>query len=98
MDDDAVDAAGKRGDCGLADGDVRRALQGSAGSDAKTPYVLAEARVASVLGEDAEILERLSGAELSAHDCYEGPIFPAGIRPVRARASRGRCRSSPMSS
>jgi isoleucyl-tRNA synthetase len=39
-------------------------------------YLLAEARVGAVLGERAEVLERLSGSELAARfSSYEGPIF-----------------------
>src|SRR5271165_2626680 len=39
-------------------------------------FLLAEARVEAVLGEDAEILERLSGAELvERFGHYRGPIF-----------------------
>src|SRR6478735_1776083 len=39
-------------------------------------YLLAEARVQAVLGEDAEILERFSGAELrNRYGAYRGPIF-----------------------
>jgi isoleucyl-tRNA synthetase len=56
-----------------------RALQGADASGADTPYLLAEARVTSVLGEDAEILERMSGAELAdRYGCYDGPIFDMG--------------------
>jgi isoleucyl-tRNA synthetase len=44
-------------------------------------YVLAEARVAPVLGERAEILERFSGEELrERYRAYRGPIFPAPDR------------------
>jgi isoleucyl-tRNA synthetase len=44
-------------------------------------FLLAEARVEAVLGEDAEILERLSGAELRArYGHYRGPIFAASDR------------------
>jgi isoleucyl-tRNA synthetase len=44
-------------------------------------YLLAEARVEAVLGEQAEILERLSGAELvERFGHYEGPIFAAADR------------------
>jgi isoleucyl-tRNA synthetase len=43
--------------------------------------VLAEARVESVLGEDLEILERLSGAELvERFRAYRGPIFELADR------------------
>ncbi len=43
--------------------------------------VLAEARVGAVLGESAEILERLSGSELvERFGAYEGPIFAASDR------------------
>ncbi len=39
-------------------------------------YVLAAARVAAVLGEDAEVLDRYTGAELRERfGGYEGPIF-----------------------
>jgi len=42
-------------------------------------FVLAEARVEAVLGESAEILERLSGSELAErYRAYEGPIFNTG--------------------
>ncbi|HEY3864642.1 MAG TPA: isoleucine--tRNA ligase [Solirubrobacteraceae bacterium] len=42
-------------------------------------YLLAEARVAAVLGEGAEVLERMTGAELAArYGTYEGPIFAVG--------------------
>jgi isoleucyl-tRNA synthetase len=44
-------------------------------------YVLAEARVELVLGEEAELLERFSGAELvERYRSYEGPIFAATDR------------------
>ncbi|HEY0516092.1 MAG TPA: isoleucine--tRNA ligase [Solirubrobacteraceae bacterium] len=44
-------------------------------------FVLAEARVRAVLGEDAEVLETLSGVEVVARwGCYEGPIFAASDR------------------
>jgi isoleucyl-tRNA synthetase len=47
--------------------------------------VLAEARVAPVLGHDAEVLERFSGEDLRArYRAYEGPIFPAPDRPAGA--------------
>ncbi len=43
--------------------------------------MLAEARVAEVLGEQAEILERLTGAELvERYGHYRSPIFRAGDR------------------
>jgi isoleucyl-tRNA synthetase len=39
-------------------------------------YLLAEARVAAVLGEEAEILERMTGAALAErYSAYESPIF-----------------------
>jgi isoleucyl-tRNA synthetase len=39
-------------------------------------YLLAEARVAAVLGEGAEVLERMTGAQLAErYGSYEGPIF-----------------------
>jgi isoleucyl-tRNA synthetase len=42
-------------------------------------FVLAEARVQAVLGEQTEILERFSGSELAArYRSYEGPIFHTG--------------------
>ena len=42
-------------------------------------YLLAEARVAAVLGEDVEVLERISGAELAErYGSYAGPIFDTG--------------------
>ena len=44
-------------------------------------FMLAEARVAAVLGGDAEILERFTGAELAArYGSYHGPIFAAADR------------------
>jgi isoleucyl-tRNA synthetase len=44
-------------------------------------FVLAEARVAPVLGDAAEIVERFSGAELVArYRTYQGPIFAARDR------------------
>src|SRR6476659_897626 len=44
-------------------------------------YLLAEARVQAVLGEEAEILERFSGAELrNRYGAYRGPIFAAADR------------------
>jgi isoleucyl-tRNA synthetase len=48
-------------------------------------FVLAEARVEAVLGGQAEIVERLSGAELAErYRAYEGPIFEtAGRRDPR---------------
>ncbi len=45
-------------------------------------FVLAEDRVAAVLGEQAEVLERFSGAELvDRYGSYRGPIFAASDRP-----------------
>ncbi len=42
-------------------------------------FVLAEARVEAILGEDAEILERFAGTELAArYKSYAGPIFHTG--------------------
>ena len=42
-------------------------------------YLLAQARVEAVLGEDADTLETLSGEELAArYSSYEGPIFAVG--------------------
>jgi isoleucyl-tRNA synthetase len=42
-------------------------------------YVLAEARVTAVLGEDAEIVERFTGEELvDRYGSYGGPIFNLG--------------------
>ncbi len=42
-------------------------------------YVLAADRVAAVLGEDAEVLERYTGAELRERfGGYEGPVFDLG--------------------
>jgi isoleucyl-tRNA synthetase len=39
-------------------------------------YLLAEARVAAVLGDDADVLERMTGAELAErYSAYESPIF-----------------------
>jgi isoleucyl-tRNA synthetase len=44
-------------------------------------FVLAEARVAAVLGAEAEILERFSGSELvRRYGSYDGPIFAAADR------------------
>jgi isoleucyl-tRNA synthetase len=44
--------------------------------------VLAEARLADVLGRDAEVLERFSGEQLRERfRAYLGPIFPAPDRP-----------------
>ena len=46
--------------------------------------VLAEARVGALLGEEAEVIELMSGTELAArYESYEGPIFPATDRPQR---------------
>src|SRR5438128_9088 len=45
-------------------------------------FLLAEERVRAVLGEDAEVLERLSGAELAErYGSYEGPLFALADRP-----------------
>jgi isoleucyl-tRNA synthetase len=42
-------------------------------------YLLAEARVAGVLGEGVEVLERMTGAQLAErYSAYEGPIFAVG--------------------
>jgi isoleucyl-tRNA synthetase len=44
-------------------------------------FVLAEARVQPVLGEDAEVLERFTGAALAErYGSYRGPIFAASDR------------------
>ncbi len=44
-------------------------------------FVIAEARVATVLGEASEIVERFSGLELvERYGSYEGPIFAASDR------------------
>jgi isoleucyl-tRNA synthetase len=44
-------------------------------------YVLADARVAAVLGEGSEVLERMSGAKLvERYGSYEGPVFEAQDR------------------
>jgi isoleucyl-tRNA synthetase len=44
-------------------------------------FVLAEPRVAAVLGEDAEVIERFSGADLvERYGSYRGPIFAASDR------------------
>ncbi len=44
-------------------------------------YVLADARVTAVLGEDAEVLELFSGRELvERYGSYDGPIFAAEDR------------------
>jgi isoleucyl-tRNA synthetase len=49
-------------------------------------FLVADARVAAVLGGDAEVLERFSGAELAErYGSYEGPIFnvaPAAEYPI----------------
>jgi isoleucyl-tRNA synthetase len=49
-------------------------------------FLVADARVAAVLGENAEVLERISGAELAErYGSYEGPIFnvaPAAEYPI----------------
>jgi isoleucyl-tRNA synthetase len=49
-------------------------------------FLVADARVAAVLGENAEVLERFSGAELAErYVFYEGPIFnvaPAAEYPI----------------
>jgi isoleucyl-tRNA synthetase len=48
-------------------------------------FVLALARVAAVLGEDAEVLEQISGEELASRlRSYDGPIFAAGDREPQA--------------
>ena len=45
-------------------------------------FVVAEARVESVLGEGSEIVERFSGLELvERYGHYQGPIFPSTGRP-----------------
>jgi isoleucyl-tRNA synthetase len=52
-------------------------------ADGEERYVLAEERVAAVLGEDAQVQERFSGRELIERFAgYEGPIFDLG--PPRA--------------
>jgi len=44
-------------------------------------FVVAEARVAAVLGERAEVTDRFTGDELVArYGSYDGPIFPASDR------------------
>jgi isoleucyl-tRNA synthetase len=44
-------------------------------------FVLAEDRLGAVLGEQAEVIERFSGAELvDRYRSYRGPIFPAEDR------------------
>jgi isoleucyl-tRNA synthetase len=44
-------------------------------------FVVAEARVAAVLGESAEVTDRFTGDELVArYGSYDGPIFPASDR------------------
>jgi len=44
-------------------------------------YVLADARVQAVLGEDAPVIERLSGLELvERYGGYDGPVFAARDR------------------
>jgi isoleucyl-tRNA synthetase len=44
-------------------------------------YLIAQARVSAVLGEGAEIVQRLSGEELVArYGRYRSPIFPSGGR------------------
>ncbi len=50
-----------------------------AGDEAGRTYVLAESRLADVLGEDAAVLDRFPGSQLvGAH--YAGPIFDTGPR------------------
>ena len=45
-------------------------------------FLLAEERVRAVLGEEAEVLELLSGAELAErYESYEGPLFELADRP-----------------
>ncbi len=45
-------------------------------------FVIAEARADPVLGEDVQIVERFSGAELAERfGSYEGPIFPSRDAP-----------------
>jgi isoleucyl-tRNA synthetase len=47
----------------------------------KDHFLIVEDRVAAVLGEQAQIVERLSGEELVArYGAYEGPIFAASDR------------------
>ncbi|MGH2905058.1 MAG: class I tRNA ligase family protein [Solirubrobacteraceae bacterium] len=59
-----------------ADGDGDR--DGNGGEN-RERYLLAEARVAAVLGEDVEIVERMTGAQLAErYGSYEGPIFAVG--------------------
>ncbi len=44
-------------------------------------FVLADSRVQPVLGDDVEMLERFTGAELvQRYDSYQGPIFAAADR------------------
>jgi isoleucyl-tRNA synthetase len=44
-------------------------------------YLLAEARVEAVLGEEAQVIERISGTELAErYPSYEGPIFAMSDR------------------
>ncbi|HEY7934520.1 MAG TPA: isoleucine--tRNA ligase, partial [Solirubrobacteraceae bacterium] len=44
-------------------------------------FVLADARVVAVLGEDCEVLERFAGAELvKRYGSYKGPVFAARDR------------------
>ena len=58
------------------DGDRDRDGDGNADGER---YLLAEARVAAVLGEGAEVLERMTGAQLAErYSAYEGPIFAVG--------------------
>jgi isoleucyl-tRNA synthetase len=46
-------------------------------------FVLADARVADVLGEHAEVLERFGGEQLrERYRAYRGPIFAASDRPA----------------
>jgi isoleucyl-tRNA synthetase len=49
-------------------------------------FVLADARVAAVLGEGVEVLERFSGEQLrERYRAYRGPIFAATDRPAGER-------------
>ena len=64
-------------------------------------YLLAEDRVEAVLGEQTEVLERISGTELAErYGSYEGPIFDIGEPGElsdpdrRVRDDRGRHRRS----
>ncbi|HEX4564239.1 MAG TPA: isoleucine--tRNA ligase, partial [Solirubrobacteraceae bacterium] len=60
---------------------ARYALAAAGAADGEETFLLAEARLEAVLGEDAEVLELMSGEELAQrYRAYEGPIFAASDR------------------